>query len=310
MTDQEFIQKYYKIISPIPNFINKYLELDIMKRLKDIGYFCGMDYASKDIYHFPHYISRYDHSISVALITWKYTKDKKQTIAALFHDISTPCFAHVIDYMNGDYLEQESTEKEAIAMLQNNQELIELLKQDNIDIDEIINFKNYPIVDNNRPKLCADRLDGIFLTSLIWVENTELNDIKMIIKDIDVFENEKGKPELGFNNKTIAQIVYDINEIINEYCQSNEDNYMMNLLGDITKYAINKKVIQYEQLYTLTEKQLIKIFEEYSKKDNKFKELFHEFKTKKLKDIPNIKYPTIKQRKINPLVKNKRLIKI
>ncbi len=308
MTDQEFFEKYFSLISPIPSFIDKYLKLGMMKRLKNIGYFCGMDYASKDIYDFPHYVSRYDHSISVALITWKYTKDKKQTIAALFHDVSTPCFAHVIDYMNGDYLEQESTEKEAIAMLENNQELINLLKEDNIEVEDIINFKKYPIVDNNRPKLCADRLDGIFLTSLIWVKNTELNDIKMIIKDIDVFENEKGQPELGFKDETIAKIVYDISNIINEYCQSNSDNYMMNLLGDITKYAINKKVIAYEDLYTLTEKQLIKIFEDYSKKDNKFKGLFKEFKTKKLSDIPNIKYPTIKQRKINPLVKNKRLV--
>ena len=308
MQDSEFIKKYYNLISPIPSFLNKYLELNIMKRLKNIGYFCGMDYASKDIYNFPHYISRYDHSISVSLITWKYTHDKKQTIAALFHDISTPCFAHVIDYMNGDYMEQESTEKEAVAMLKNNQQLIELLKEDNIDIKDIIDFKKYPIVDNDRPKLCADRLDGVFLTSLIWVQNTELNDIKMIIKDIDVFENEKGIPELGFKNMEVAKIVYDINNVINSYCQSNEDNYMMNLLGNITKYAIDKKVIAYEELYTLTEKELIKIFEEYAKKDEKFQKLFKEFKTKKKSDIPNIKYPTIKQRKINPLVKNKRLI--
>lgn len=95
----------------IPKFLNKYLKVPILLRLKKVGYFCGMDYASRDIYDFPEYVSRYDHSLSTALITWYFTKDKKATIAALFHDISTPCFSHVIDYMNKDYSKQESTEE-------------------------------------------------------------------------------------------------------------------------------------------------------------------------------------------------------
>ena len=70
-----------------------------------------MDYASKNIYDFGEYISRFDHSLDVALITWKYTKDKTATIAGLIHDIATPSFAHVIDYMNKDYANQESTEE-------------------------------------------------------------------------------------------------------------------------------------------------------------------------------------------------------
>ena len=104
-------------IGDIPEFLIKYLDLDILVRLKDIGYFCGMDYASKDIYNFALKISRFDHSLSTALITWRYTKDKKATIAALFHDIATPIFSHVIDYMNEDFLEQESTEVKTLDIL-------------------------------------------------------------------------------------------------------------------------------------------------------------------------------------------------
>ena len=54
--------------------------------------------------------SSLDHSIAVALIVWRFTHDKKQTFAGLFHDISTPAFKHCVDFMNGDYLKQESTE--------------------------------------------------------------------------------------------------------------------------------------------------------------------------------------------------------
>ena len=84
--------EYYKsllINDGIPEFLLKYLKCPSLIRLKDIGYFCGMDYASKDIYDFKEYVTRYDHSLSVALITYRFTKSKKATLAGLFHDVAT-----------------------------------------------------------------------------------------------------------------------------------------------------------------------------------------------------------------------------
>ena len=150
--------------SQIPLFLIKYLNCPSLLRLKKVGYFCGMDYASKDIYDFKEYISRFDHSLTVALLTYKLTKNKVMTLAGLFHDIATPCFSHVIDYMNEDFLEQESTEEYTEYIMKNDNYLKQCLKEDNIDIHDIINFKKYSIVDNDRPKLCADRLDGVILT--------------------------------------------------------------------------------------------------------------------------------------------------
>ena len=36
----------------IPSFLIKYLKSPSLLRLRNVGYFCGMDYASKDIYDF------------------------------------------------------------------------------------------------------------------------------------------------------------------------------------------------------------------------------------------------------------------
>lgn len=135
-------------------------------RLKKVGYFCGMDYASKDIYNFREKISRYDHSLTVSLLVYKLTKDKIMTLAGLFHDIATPCFSHVIGYMNQDYEIQESTEEYTEEILRKDNYLQKCLKEDNIDIDDIIDFKKYTIVDNDRPKVCADRIDGVILTGI------------------------------------------------------------------------------------------------------------------------------------------------
>lgn len=130
-----------------------------------------MDYASKNIYDFKEKITRYDHSLTVALLTWKCTKDMKATIAGLFHDVATPCFSHVIDYMNKDYEKQESTEEYTEKILRNDEYLKKCLKEDNIEIEDIINFKKYNIVDNDRPKVCSDRLDGVILTGISWTKN-------------------------------------------------------------------------------------------------------------------------------------------
>ena len=287
------------------NIFNKYLIVPTLIRLKNVGYFCGMDYASKEIYNFSGYVSRYDHSLTVALLTWKLTNDKKSTLAALFHDISTPCFSHVIDYMNNDYIEQESTEQYTKDILKKDKYLLECLKEDDISLEEIVDFKKYTIVDNKRPKLCADRLDGIILTGLFWTKNLTMENAKDIIDDIEVFSKENNEKEIGFKSKKIAELVVDLNKSIDIYCRSNEDIYMMELLANITKNAIDKNIITYEDLYKLDEQKLMDILENCN--DNEILLDLNRFKTIKLDEIPDFDKPLVKIRSLNPLVDSVRL---
>ncbi len=296
---------YFSLLGDIPLFLEKYLKVPSLVRLKRVGYFCGMDYASKDIYDFKEKITRYDHSLTVAHLTYRLTKRKKDTIAALFHDVATPCFSHVIDYMNKDYEKQESTEEYTEMILKNDQELIKCLKKDNIKIGDIIDFKKYSIVDNERPKLCADRLDGLILTGMAWTENISKSTIMLILNDIKVIKNEDNTDEIGFNTLEVAKTVKEISKKIDIYCHSSEDNYMMELLAKITKYAIDKKYITYNDLYYLNEEEVFDIFNKINVKS--FQKLLTEFKTKKKKGIPNLEIPNIKIRSLNPLVNNKRI---
>ena len=289
----------------VPEFLIKYLNTPSLLRLKWIGYFCGMDYASKDIYDFSEYISRYDHSLAVSLIVYKLTKNKKAALAGLFHDIATPCFSHVIDYMNKDYEKQESTEEYTADILLKDEYLKKCLEEDNIDINEIINFKKYTIVDNERPKLCADRLDGVILTGIGWTKNISRDDIKDIVQNIHIFVNEDKELEIGFSSYEVAMRVFEISEKINEYCHSNEDNYMMQLLADITKLAIDKKYIMYQELFSLNEKELLELLKK--KNDDKLKSLLFQFENIKKDEIPEIEIPKLKVRKINPLILGKRI---
>ena len=104
------VKEYFKILSPegIPDFLWDYINTPEMQKQNGISVSCGTIYSK--MYNQIWY-SSLDHSIAVALIVWNFTKDKKQTLAGLFHDIATPVFKHTIDFMNGDYETQDSTEE-------------------------------------------------------------------------------------------------------------------------------------------------------------------------------------------------------
>ena len=93
----------------------------------------------------------------------------------------------------------------------------------------IINFKKYTIVDNERPKLCADRFDGIILTSIAWTKEINTEEINSILNDLQLYKNEANEEEIGFKSIEIANRVLELNDIINEYCHTNEDIYLWNV---------------------------------------------------------------------------------
>lgn len=296
--------KYQQYISDIPDFLYKYLDLDIMLRLKDISVLCGMDNASKDIYNFKFYMSRFNHSLNVALITWRLTNDKTQTLAALFHDVSTPVFSHVIDYMNGDYVNQESTESKTKDVLLSSRILLDYLKEDNIDINNIIDFKSYSIVDLPRPALCADRLDNLIGGGMCWAKNVELSDAKSIIDNLTTCINEKGQQEITLYSLELCKYLRYINNEINRLTHTQEDTYMMMLLASITKCLIKNSIISYDDLYKLTEPQIVYII----KRNLDIPELYRMWNTFRTitKPVPMVDMK-IKEMSLEPYYKGRRI---
>ena len=303
----KILSKYMEMlgINEMPSVLEKYLSVPSLVRLKKVGYFCGMDYASKNVYDFSELVSRYDHSLTVALMTWKLTKDLKATLAGLFHDISTPCFSHVIDYMNKDYEKQESTEEKTEEVIMNDIYLLDCLKEDNINVLDIVDFKKYSVVDLDRPMMCADRLDGIILTGLFWTKNITIDDVYNIVNDIYLDKNEDGLLEISFKNEDVAKLCKDTNDLIATFCQSKEDNYMMELLALITKRALLLGVLSYDDLFVLTEEEIMKLLNKCDDFEIKFN--LYLFKNIDSNDIPGIKLPFVKKRSLNPMVCKKRI---
>lgn len=309
------IKSYQKVLSKdFPEFLNKYLSLPILTRLKDIGLLCGTDWTP--VFHNHFYYSRFDHSVGVALVIWHFTHNKAQTIAGLLHDVSTPAFSHVSDFRKGDALTQTKTESSNESIILEDAELRNLLTLDSLTAKDVCNYHDYPIADNEVPRLSADRLEYMFPSGAALEKTWSLKEIKREYEDIVILKNEDNLEELGFRTKSIAL----------EYCQkfievglilqTNRDKVIMQLLGEILNLALKLKIIFENDLFEYSEKVLLKRFESFIKQMDsnnlehvRFSKLYKAFR--KGKEVIGSEEPlenyfcvnlNVKKRYIDPLV--------
>lgn len=301
------LEYYHKQLGEIPHFLEKYFECPSLERLKGISYFCGMDYASKEMYQFNEHISRFDHSVHVALIVYRLTHDKEKTVAGLLHDIATPCFSHAIDYMNKDYDKQESTEEFTEEIIRNDSRLLHCLEEDGLNPERVANFKDYSVVDIDRPKMCADRLDGVISPGIVWSKNISKEDIAGILHSMMLFVNEDGEEEIGFNSLAIGNRIIDISDSIDLLTHTKEDQFMMSLLGDIARRGIEIGLFTYQDLFRLTEDEIFSILN--SSNDVEIQVLLNRFYTVSKDEVPDIDIPNVKKKVISPYVVCQRLVK-
>ena len=305
----EEIIEYLKILSPkFPEWLLDYIYTPEMIRLDGIGMSCGTLYTK--VYNDKYFYSSLTHSVAVALIIWNFTHDKKQTISGLFHDIATPTFKHCIDFMNGDSEHQESTEERTEQIIRNSKEIMSLLNRDNIKVEEVSDYHIYPIADNDTPRLSADRFEYTLSGGLYQVKIFEIKDIERYYNNIIILKNEDGIDELAFKDINICEnFIHDISKLWPRWIED-EDRLCMQFIADIVKSMNIKGYITIDDLYNLSENEVLKLIKNCD--DSYIKNAFAFFRnaTRDLvykSDVPNDKiYCTNvkgKKRYVNPLVK-------
>ena len=259
------IREYYSILScEFPEFLIDYINTPRMQKLDKISVSCGMPYSK--MFKVDFWYSTLEHSIAVALIIWHFTKDKKQTLAGLFHDISTPVFKHCIDYMNEDAERQESTEDLTKAMILESDEIMELLMRDNIKVEEVSNYHLYSIADNDIPRLSADRLEYTIINGLGQVKKMwDLEEVKEIYDDIIIVENEDKALEMCFKDLKIADKFTKVMSELSVIYTEDKRRFGMQFLGDIMKRMSSVGLISVSDLYELSEKDVIEMIKSCNK---------------------------------------------
>ena len=305
------IIEYFDILEPnFPEWLNDYINTKELLKQQYISVTCGTIYS--DLFESNFFFSSLDHSIAVALIIWHFTRDKKQTLSGLFHDIATPAFKHCVDFLNGDYINQESTEDLTSTIIKNSNEITKLLEKDNFKLNEVDDYHIYPIADNDTPQLAADRLEYSLSNALFTYKSADINTIREIYNNVNIQKNENGIDELGFKSEKIATNFVKITSKLSIIYRKDKTRYSMQFIADILKELNKDNLIKKEDLYTLKESDIIQIIE-----NSKLKNVFDKWRNAKKiltsKTKPkNVYYiqQASKIRYIDPLVNGVRISKL
>ena len=236
----------------IPAFMKPYLQSDAMQRLKHIDMNCGMNYTSFPLFENIEAYSRFHHSLGCALIVWHFTHDEVQSLAALFHDIATPVFSHVVDFVYGDYLSQEVTENKTAEFIRNDRCIMAQLDLDNISLEQVSDYHIYPVADCDAPGLCADRLEYIF-GDLLDYRYADEDDLRRLYNDLTVIPNEEGVNELSFLHEECgAQFALYALKCGRIY-SGDENRYAMEYLAAIIREAMREGNLCEKDLFTREE---------------------------------------------------------
>ena len=308
------LYRYYSILSPdFPEFLAPYVELPLVQRLSGVGLLCGTDWTP--LYHNRFFYSRLNHSIGTALIAWNFTHSKKQTIAALLHDVSTPAFSHANDFRKGDALKQEATESENRELILSDPDISVLAFEDGLYAKEIADYHQYPLCDNALPRLSADRLEYMFPSAMALTGSLDLDGVAALYGDITVLTAEDGVPELGFSTLRAAEDYCRMACDVGLVLQRNENKLALSLMGAVVNMAIVGGVIEESDLYQHSERELLEAFaaRAEAQPDAAFAAHFRTFTT--MTSIQHTNAPVdgaycvsldVKKRYINPLVQTER----
>lgn len=103
-------------------------------------------------------VTRYEHSIGVMLLIRIIGGSIEEQIAGLLHDVSHTAFSHVVDFALKNSME-DYHEKIYDEIIEKS-DIPKILLNDGYDYKDILfNEKKWTILENDLPKLCADRVD-------------------------------------------------------------------------------------------------------------------------------------------------------
>ena len=123
-----------------------------MLRLKGVSQYGVPENCYPDLTAF----SRFEHSVGVMLLLRKLGAPLKEQISGLLHDVSHTVFSHVIDRVyKGRVAFQDSILEDYLLI----SGIAEVLESYSFDYKEISSCKNFYLLEQESPELCADRVD-------------------------------------------------------------------------------------------------------------------------------------------------------
>ena len=253
--------------------LDRYFQTKTMRYLEGKGLFCGMDFVNIKELKPVEYCSKLDHSRNISYTASKLSNEFKIALAGALHDVGTLSFSHVNSYKKGEGLTQQNDELDIKTILLKDEELLTYLHEDGVNIDEVVDYSKYPLIDKEIPCLCLDRADGILSTCLFWAHTHPFEEIEELYNMLCYTENLNGmcvdmisprfqnfKGEVFINENEWSTDYEAFFRAINVYSKkllSKESRYMMEILGLTLRYYEDVGIIDEQILFQLSEKEII-----------------------------------------------------
>lgn len=249
----------FEVIEPV---ILELINCSALQRLKEI------DQAGYFEPHFPGTAhSRFEHSIGVYLLLKMYSAPIEEQIAGLIHDVSHSAFSHCIDYVLEVGSEKEHNHQDNVFdEFVRKSEIPKILKKYNLDLEYILDDKNFPMKEKDLPDLCADRIDYSLRTATVF---KEIENGKYFIDNL-LAENGKWIFKNFESAEKYAKLFLKLNT---NYYAGLPSAVMFRTVGDYLRYALSKNYISETDLYA-TDKIVLEKIEPHIKTDSKLNLLF------------------------------------
>ena len=233
--------------------INDPIILDLInsaaiQRLKDIdvaGYRPAWIKPDLEIAEYGH--SRYAHSIGVYLLLRKYDASLEEQIAGLIHDVSHSAFSHVIDYVlsAGSQKEQSHQDNSFEDYVKTKTDIPAILENYGLNLETILDDKNFPLKETKLPDICADRID-YSLRDATTFQEIDAAQVEYFLDNL-VVKNKQWIFKNFESAKSFAELFRTMNNV---YYSDLPSAIMFQVVADCLKYALQKNYISEADLYT------------------------------------------------------------
>jgi len=197
--------------------------------------------------------SRYYHSLGVMLVLRRLGASLEEQVAGLIHDASHLAFSHVADWVFADgHKGKEDYHDLSHDQFIRKTEIPQILSRYGLDTERILNGNNFPLLENQLPNICADRLDytlqEIYRSADKKVVGKYLNGVINFKNEI-VFESKNSGLSFAENYLRLQR----------ELWGGENDSVRYNDFSEILKDALQKGIIDRVDFYKDEEKILAKL---------------------------------------------------
>ncbi|MBU0531583.1 HD domain-containing protein [Patescibacteria group bacterium] len=246
-----------------------------VQRLKGVSQFGLPD----EYYHLEGF-SRFQHSVGVMRLLQILGASEEEQIAGLLHDVSHTAFSHIIDWVVGRNVEEDWQDNQLASYIAKS-EIPEILNKYEYDADRISNHQLFPLLEQEVPVLCADRIDYTF------------QEIDPLVARMCLQALSTHQDRIVFSNEDPARVFSkEFLKLQNQHWGGFEAVSRYTLFADVLKYALDQEIIRFDDLWQTDEFVISKLKAVLDKRIQYFLNLL---RSKSLSDLPKNNLPTDKK---------------